>query len=173
MDAARAAPGHGWPMAAGPRSVAGVKVPRRSRGQTGSLTLGCLLKKRGGSFQVTRRRRNSLAVRTNQTISVTLNSGNAHPTSELAREFSVRVAMMRRIYRPIREQARSHRDVCSKRKTIAYDLCSFCRAMRSSCLAPTFKRRLMPVFLGFGGVIPCCNSQSFQRIRSSLTTQPS
>ncbi|SEQ94604.1 hypothetical protein SAMN03159444_02869 [Pseudomonas sp. NFACC02] len=65
MDAARAAPGHGWPMAAGPRSVAGVRVRRRRSRQTGSLTLGCLLKQRGGSFQVTRRRRNSLAVRPN------------------------------------------------------------------------------------------------------------
>ncbi len=40
-------------------------------GQARSQTLGCLLKQRGGSFQVTRRRRNSLAVRTNHTVSVT------------------------------------------------------------------------------------------------------
>ena len=31
-------------------------------------------------YQVTRRRRNSLSVRTNQTISITPDSGNAHPT---------------------------------------------------------------------------------------------
>ncbi len=36
MDAARAAPRHGWRMAAGPRSVACVREPRRRRGQTGS-----------------------------------------------------------------------------------------------------------------------------------------
>jgi hypothetical protein len=42
-------------------------------------TLGYLV-----SFQVTRRRRNSLDVRTNQTISVTPNSGNAYHTSEPA-----------------------------------------------------------------------------------------
>ena len=78
MDAARAAPGHGWPMAAGPRSVAGVRVRRRRSRQTRSWTLGYLV-----SFQVTRRRRNSLDVRTNPTISVTPSSGNAHHTSSL------------------------------------------------------------------------------------------
>ncbi len=54
---------------------------RRSRAQPGVQTLGYLV-----SFQVTRRRRNSLAVRTNQTISATLSSGNAHHTSQLAAE---------------------------------------------------------------------------------------
>ncbi len=33
MDAARAAMGHGWPFAAGPWSVTGVREPRRSRGR--------------------------------------------------------------------------------------------------------------------------------------------
>ena len=41
---------------------------RRSRAQPGARTLGYLV-----SFQVTRRRRNSLDVRTNQTLSVTQN----------------------------------------------------------------------------------------------------
>ena len=57
MDAARAAPRHGWRMAAGPRSVAGAEGTRRSRAQPGARTLGYLV-----SFQVTRRRRNTSAV---------------------------------------------------------------------------------------------------------------
>jgi hypothetical protein len=57
MDAARAAPRHGWRMAAGPRSVAGVRERRRRSRQTRSRTLGYLV-----SFQVTRRRRNRSGV---------------------------------------------------------------------------------------------------------------
>ena len=34
MDAGRAAMGHGWPVAAGPRSGAGVREPERSEGRT-------------------------------------------------------------------------------------------------------------------------------------------
>ena len=69
-DAARAAPRHGWRMAAGPRSIAGVRELRRSRSQTRSRTPWLL----GGLFQVTRRRRNASAVRQNKT-SATLNIG--------------------------------------------------------------------------------------------------
>ena len=76
MDAARAAPRHGWRMAAGPRSVAEVKEPDEVGPNQEHGTLGYLV-----SFQVTRRRRNSLAVRTDQTLSVTQNSGNAPHTS--------------------------------------------------------------------------------------------
>jgi len=60
-DAARAPQGHGCPFGAGPRSVAGVREPRRRRGQTRSRTPWLL----GGLFQVTRRRRNASAVRQN------------------------------------------------------------------------------------------------------------
>ena len=58
MDAARAPLGHGCPFGAGPRSVAGVRVPRRSRGPTRSI--GPLVT--WGLFQVTRRRRNRSGV---------------------------------------------------------------------------------------------------------------
>jgi len=66
MDAARAAPRHGWRMAAGPRSVAGVREARRRRAQARSKHPWLL---GGGAafrlFQVTRRRRNASAVRQN------------------------------------------------------------------------------------------------------------
>jgi len=61
MDVALAAPGHGWPMAACPRSIAGVRELRRSRSQTRSKHPWLL----GVLFQVTRRRRNASAVRQN------------------------------------------------------------------------------------------------------------
>jgi len=61
MDVALAAPRHGWRMAACPRSIAGAEGTRRRRAKPGAKTLGYLV-----SFQVTRRRRNSSAVRTNQ-----------------------------------------------------------------------------------------------------------
>jgi len=61
MDAARAAPRHGWRMAAGPRSVAGVREARRRRAQARSKHPWLL----GVLFQVTRRRRNASAVRQN------------------------------------------------------------------------------------------------------------
>ena len=34
MDAGRAAMGHGWPVAAGPRSRTGAREPERSEGRT-------------------------------------------------------------------------------------------------------------------------------------------
>jgi len=109
MDAARAPSGHGCPFGAGPRSVAGVRVRRRRSRQTRSWTLGYLV-----SFQVTRRRRNSLDVRTNPTISVTPSSGNAHHTSSLLANaagcpthLSIQHDRIRRKCRP--DQARSHR----------------------------------------------------------------
>jgi len=43
MDAARAAPRHGWRMAAGPRSVAGAEGTRRSRAQPGAKRFWLLL----------------------------------------------------------------------------------------------------------------------------------
>ena len=49
MDAGRAAMGHGWPVAACPRSRAGVREPERSEGRTMGQGLfgyfcGCLTK---------------------------------------------------------------------------------------------------------------------------------
>ncbi len=76
-------------------------------GLTRSQTLGYLV-----SFQVTRRRRNSLAVRTNQTISVTPNSGNAHHPSELARESVGTSAASWQPGPRIRGQARSYNKAC-------------------------------------------------------------
>jgi hypothetical protein len=55
-----------------PLRVAGVKVPRRRSRQARSQTLGYL-----GSFQVTRRRRNSSDVRTNHLVSASKNVGCA------------------------------------------------------------------------------------------------
>ena len=81
MDAARALLGHGCPFSAGPRSVAEVKEPDEVGPNQEHRTLGYLGMVRHSGFQVTRRRRNSLAVRTDQTLSVTQNSGNAPHTS--------------------------------------------------------------------------------------------
>jgi len=49
MDAGRAAMGHGWPVAAGPRSRTGAREPERSEGRTMGQGLfgyfcGCLTK---------------------------------------------------------------------------------------------------------------------------------
>jgi len=60
MDAGLAAPGHGWPMAAGPRSRTGARACRawaRHR-TTGARALGYL-----GLFQVTRRKGGTLSRR--------------------------------------------------------------------------------------------------------------
>jgi hypothetical protein len=63
MDAARAPSGHGCPFGAGPRSVVGVREPDEGGPNQEFRPLVTW------GYQVTRRRRNSLAVRANHAIS--------------------------------------------------------------------------------------------------------
>ena len=82
MDAGLAAPGHGWPMAAGPRSRTGARHRTKGAGALGYL----------GLFQVTRRKGGTLSGRYRS-------NGYVHPQNTY------------RLTQSHREQARSHRDL--------------------------------------------------------------
>jgi hypothetical protein len=92
MDAGLVAPGHGWPMAAGPRSRTGARACRAwARHRTkGARALWLLW----GFSKVTRRKGGTLSRRYR-------NNGYVHPQNP------------HRLTQSLREQARSHRD-CAK-----------------------------------------------------------